>query len=184
MKRFGTLFVIGILSLAGCVTGQTDISMTDLEELPGRATVSSYRASVSAENIGENNATFFATGMVTRVGEEQWYTVTDSVTGKETAAIYYRDVTIQVHTSVGSIGEEFNLMVGSDFEPAIDLSRVANGDSLVVAGFEGFERNGVMNHGAAYVGLIDLANGQVHSLYDGDQSVIPLDTVLFAYGLD
>ncbi len=184
MKKLAALLIIGSISLAGCVSDQTGITLTKADDNPGRATVSSYRASVSAENIGENNATFFATGVVTRIGEEQWYTVIDSVTGKETAAIYYRDVTIQVVTRVGSIGDKFNLMVGSDFEPSIDLSKVANGDSLVVAGYEGFVRNSVVNHGAAYVGLIDIERNLVYSLYVGDQAVIPLDTVLTAYRLN
>ena len=176
--------VIAILSLTGCVTDQTGISSTEVTTNPGRATVSSYRQSISAANIAQNNATFFATGVVTQIGDEQWYTVIDSVTGKEMAAIYYRDVTIRVVTSTGPIGEEFNLMVGSDFDPSIDISTVEKGDSLVVAGYEGVERNGVVNHGAAYVGLIDVENNVVHSLYAGDQDLIPLDTVLSAYGLN
>ena len=176
--------VIATLSLTGCVTDQTGIFLTEVTTNPGRATVSSYRQSISAANIAQNNATFFATGVVTQIGEEQWYTVTNSVTGKETAAIYYRDVTIQVLTSAGSIGDEFNFMVGSDFDPSIEISEIEIGDNLVVAGYEGFERNGVVNHGAAYVGLIDAENNVVHSLYTGDQSLIPLDTVLSAYGLN
>jgi len=178
------VMIIAFLSLGGCVSHQAGSYTTAADENPGRATVSSYRASVSAENLDENNATFFATGVVMRIGEEQWYTVTDSVTGKETAAIYYRDVTIQVIKSVGSIGDEFNLMIGSDFDPSIEISEIEIGDNLVVAGYEGFERNGVINHGAAYVGLIDAENNVVHSLYTGDQSLIPFDTVLSAYGLN
>lgn len=184
MNKFAALCVVTILSLAGCVSNHNAIVSADIDETPDRLSVSSYRVSVSSENIDESNAAFYAAGIVTRIGEEQWYTVTDSVTGTETAAIYYRDVTIQVEQSTGPIGEKFILMVGSDFSPSIDLSRVGLGDHLVVAGYEGDARNGVTNHGADYVGLIDLQKSVVHSLYVGDQAVIPLDTVFSAYGLN
>lgn len=175
------LMVLAVMALGGCSMSSAHENAT---ESPERASLSSYRVSVSDKNIGTNNADFTATGIVTAIGDEQWYTFADSVTGKSSAAIYYRDVTIRVQAHNGSIGDEFNLMVGSDFDPKLDISMLEVGDHIVVAGYDGDVRNGVVDNGAAYAGEIDAQGGVVHSLFEGDQPEIKLATVLDAYGLD
>jgi hypothetical protein len=177
------VIAFAIFALSGCTSTNALGAADDSTTQPQRASVSGYRANVTDKNIGTNNADFTATGIVTAIGDEQSYTFTDTVTGNESAAIYYRDVTIQVLSNHGSIGSEFNLMVPSDFDPKLDISALSVGDRIVVAGYDGEERNGVIDNGAAYVGEIDVNGGTVHSLFVGDQPEIKLATVLDAYGL-